>query len=117
MGETFPSARGPRRITWKGDDGYLPLLEGPPGTRGMRSGRVSLKAGEDVGEHSTGDHEEIVIVLEGRGLACATGREPLHLEAGQAVYVPPHTTHNMKNLDAPVFEYIYVVAPVSGAKE
>jgi putative monooxygenase len=83
----------------------------------MRSGRVSLKPGEDVGEHSTGNHEEIVIVLEGRGVACAPDREPLPLEAGQAVYVPPHTTHNMKNLDAPVFQYIYVVAPVSGKAE
>jgi mannose-6-phosphate isomerase-like protein (cupin superfamily) len=83
----------------------------------MRSGRVSLKAGEAVGEHSTGRHEEIVIVLEGRGVACTPGCKPLPLEAGQAVYVPPHTTHNMKNLDATVFQYIYVVAPVSGPEE
>jgi quercetin dioxygenase-like cupin family protein len=83
----------------------------------MRSGRVSLKAGQDVGEHSTGDHEEIVIVLAGRGLACAPGREPLPLEAGQALYVPPHTAHNMRNLDAPLFQYIYVVAPVAGTTE
>lgn len=117
MGQGPLSAAGPRRITWRVGDGYLPLLEGPPGTRGMRSGRVVLKSGEDVGEHSTGDHEEIVIVLEGRGVACAAGREPLPLEAGQAVYVPPHTTHNMKNLDAPVFRYIYVVAPVSSPEE
>ncbi len=106
---------GPRRLSYLGEGLHIPLLEGPPGTRGMRSGRVELKAGEDCGEHTTGAHEEIVIVLEGRGQAVAAGRDPLPLEAGQAVYVPPHTTHNMRNVDAPVFRYIYVVAPVAEA--
>ena len=111
-GEPLP---GPRRLVWQGEGPYAPLLEGPPGTRGMRSGRVSLKAGEEVGEHSTGAHEEIVIVVKGRGRALARGREPIDIQAGQAVYVPPHTVHNMQNADAPLFEYLFVVAPVPEA--
>ncbi len=114
----FPGVpNGPVRLAWAGDEPYRPLLEGPPQTRGMRSGRVTLKAGEECGEHSTRAHEEVILVLEGRGQACAEGRDPIPVEAGQAVYVPPHTTHNMRNVDAPRFAYIYVVAPVADAPE
>jgi quercetin dioxygenase-like cupin family protein len=105
-------AAGPQRFDWSGAEPYIPLLEGPPMTRGMRSGRVALQAGETCGEHTTGAHEEFIIVLEGRGQGLAKGRDPVALEAGQALYVPPHTVHNMKNVDAPIFRYVYVVAPI-----
>jgi quercetin dioxygenase-like cupin family protein len=105
---------GPQRFDWSGAEGYIPLLEGRPMTCGMRSGRVALGPGETCGEHTTGGHEEFIIVLEGRGQGLSEGREPVALEAGQSLYVPPHTVHNMKNVDAPMFKYIYVVAPIAG---
>ena len=96
-----------------GDAPHVPLLEGPPQTCGMRSGRVLLKQGEDCGEHTTGAHEECLVVLEGRGEARVQGRAPMKVEAGSAVYVPPHTTHCVYNVDCPVLRYVYVVAPVT----
>jgi len=102
------------RFDWSGSEGYIPLLAGRPMTCGMRSGRVALGPGETCGEHTTGAHEEFIIVLEGRGQGLSKGREPVALEAGQSLYVPPHTVHNMKNVDAPIFKYIYVVSPIPG---
>ena len=49
-----PTTRQPHVIDWTSDKPYLPLLEGPPATCGMRSGRVELRQGEEIGEHSTG---------------------------------------------------------------
>ena len=46
---------------------YQPLLEGVPQTCGMRSGRVYLAPGETCGQHSTEDHEEMLIFLFGKG--------------------------------------------------
>jgi len=100
-----------------GEDPYIPLLKGRPQTCGMRSGRVLLKQGEDCGEHTTGAHEECLVILEGRGEARIKGREPVAVAAGQAVYIPPHTTHCVYNVDCPVLRYVYVVAPVAWAND
>jgi predicted enzyme related to lactoylglutathione lyase len=43
--------------------GYQELLSGPPASAGMKSGLVVLAPGKSVGQHSTEDHEEMVIVL------------------------------------------------------
>ncbi|HOU36874.1 MAG TPA: cupin domain-containing protein, partial [Candidatus Omnitrophota bacterium] len=61
-------------IPFDGDQRYLRLLGGIPQTRGMRSGYVVLQPGESVGEHSTQDKEEAVIVLEGSVQVVADGQ-------------------------------------------
>ena len=70
---------------------YLRILDGPPQSVTMRSGRVTIAPGKSVGTHSTGDYEELVIVLEGQGEARPAGHPPMIFEAGDAVYVPPET--------------------------
>jgi mannose-6-phosphate isomerase-like protein (cupin superfamily) len=102
----------PRIVDWTGGKARLPLLEGPPATCGMRSGRVELKAGEEIGEHSTGDHEEVLVILEGEGEVCVEGHRPLAVRAGREVYIPPRSRHNVRNVGATLLRYIYVVAPV-----
>lgn len=103
----------PRVLDWLGGKAYLPLLPGPPTTCGMRSGRVELRAGEEIGEHSTGDHEEVLIILEGKGEVSVGGHKPLAMRQGQAVYIPPRSKHNVRTVDSPLLRYIYVVSPVS----
>jgi len=92
---------------------YQQLLTGAPQTRGMRSGRVYLQPGESIGQHSTKDHEELLVFLSGKGVALI-GDPPRRIEIGQGkvAYIPPHTTHNMKNIGTEPFVYIYCVAPV-----
>jgi mannose-6-phosphate isomerase-like protein (cupin superfamily) len=87
------------------------LLGGPPETRGMRSGRILLAPGEEVGRHSTRGHEEALVILEGAGRLEIDGRESLPLAAGQVAYVPPETFHNVRADGPGPLRYIFIVAP------
>jgi len=113
MSQTTPPV--PQVIDWQGGESYRQILEGLPQTFGMRSGRVELAQGEEIGEHSTKDHEETLVVLEGAGVAHVEGHEPMPIRGGQSVYIPPHSRHNVRNPDTPLLRYIYVVAPAAGA--
>ena len=91
---------------------YQSLLRGEPKTCGMRAGRVFLTPGEECGEHTTGVREELLVFLSGNGQA-EIEMELLKVGAGKVVYIPPETTHNIKNsseTNQPL-SYIYCVAP------
>ncbi len=88
-----------------------PLLKGAPQTTGMRSGFVRLKPGESVGEHSTQDHEEALVVLSGEGKAEVEGHDAVSFSARNLIYIPPRSRHNVTNTGKGVLEYVYVVAP------
>ena len=89
-----------------------PLLEGAPQTVGMRGGFVRLKPGETVGWHSTGQHEEALVILHGEGVALIDGRPKQAFAAPALTYIPPATRHNVQNTGKVLLEYVYVVAPV-----
>jgi len=84
-----------------------------PQTSGMRSGFVRLKPGETVGWHTTGQHEEALVVLHGTGEAQIEGRASLAVASEMLVYIPPATRHNVKNTGDILLEYVYVVAPIA----
>jgi mannose-6-phosphate isomerase-like protein (cupin superfamily) len=95
---------------------YQPLLGGVPQTCGMRSGRVYLKSGEACGQHSTKNHEEVLVFLSGKGTALIGEKEvSLAVGQGKICYIPPDTLHNIKNTGAEPLVYIYCVAPVNPA--
>lgn len=92
---------------------YQPLLNGKPQTCGMRSGRVYLTQGESCGEHTTGDHEEILVFLSGQGRSLVgPDKQVLEAGAGKVLYIPPNTLHNIENPNKDPLVYIYCVAPV-----
>jgi mannose-6-phosphate isomerase-like protein (cupin superfamily) len=93
--------------------GDCPLLRGAPQTAGMRSGFVRLKPGETVGWHTTGNNEESLVILHGRGEALLEGQVARPFTAQQFVYIPPSTRHNVANTSKEVLEYVYVVAPAA----
>jgi mannose-6-phosphate isomerase-like protein (cupin superfamily) len=80
----------------------------------MRSGFVRLKPGEAVGAHSTGDHEEALVILQGEGKAEVEGRT-VAFSSKTEVYIPPRSRHNVTNTGTSTLEYVYVVAPVSSS--
>lgn len=86
------------------------LLTGPPQTAGMRSGRVVLAVGKAMHRHSTKGNEEILVFLQGKARVIL-GHEPLTLEAGQVLYVPPRTEHEVHNDGPGELRYIFTVAP------
>ena len=89
-----------------------PLLQGEPQTAGMRGGFVRLNPWEAVGWHTTGEHEEALVILHGSGEAQVEGQEPMKIESRMMVYIPPQTRHNVQNTGRELLEYVYVVAPV-----
>lgn len=90
---------------------YQRLLEGEPQTCGMRSGRVYLEAGKSCGQHSTKDHEELLIFLAGQGVVHIGGGEDLRVGLGKVAYIPPRTLHDVENTGDKPLAYIYCVAP------
>ena len=91
--------------------GDCPLLRGTPQTAGMRSGFVRLKPGETVGWHTTGNNEESLVILRGRGEARLEGQASRPFTAPAFAYIPPSTRHNVANTGKELLEYVYVVAP------
>lgn len=89
------------------------LLRGTPQTAGLRSGFVRLKPGESVGWHTTGQHEEALVILHGRGEARIEGQPARPISAQKLVYIPPGTRHNVANTGDELLEYVYVTAPVA----
>jgi glyoxylate utilization-related uncharacterized protein len=101
----------PLTLPLKCPKGACPLLQGAPQTAGMRSGFVSLKPGETVGWHTTGQNEEALVILRGQGEALIEGQSKLALAAPALAYIPPGTRHNVANTGKQPLEYVYVVAP------
>ena len=100
-------------IELEANNEYQPLLKGVPQTRGMRSGKVLLKTGASIGEHSTVAHEELLTFLAGEGTAIiGENGDEFSVGKGKVAYIPPHTTHNIKNTGSEDLVYIYCVAPV-----
>ncbi len=87
------------------------MLKGIPQTRGMRSGSVRLKPGESVGWHSTGQNEEALTILRGKGAANIADHADVPLQANMLAYIPPGTRHNVTNTGSELLEYVWVVAP------
>ena len=76
----------------------------------MKSGLEVLAPNQSVGKHSTGQHEELLVVLEGRGVMTFKDGSKLDVQANHALYCPPETEHNVTNTGSGVLRYVYVVA-------
>jgi len=94
----------------RGDKVIQQLLDGPPETVTMKSGLVTLAPGKSVGEHSTGPHEEMLVILAGHGEMSFKDGSKLELAANHAVYCPPETEHDVKNTGTETLRYVYIVA-------
>ncbi len=92
---------------------YQRILEGKPQTRGMRSGRVYLEPGKTCGQHSTKNHEELLVFLTGQGEVMIGDNDRLTVAAGKVAYIPPETLHDVKNTGTGPLAYIYCVAPAA----
>jgi len=90
--------------------GVLPLLTGPPETVTMKSGYVVLEPGRSVGQHSTGHHEEMLVVLEGQGEMIFHDASKLAIRGNTALYCPPETEHDVVNTGQGMLRYVYIVS-------
>lgn len=86
------------------------VLGGPPETSTMRSGAVVLLPSKSVGRHNTGDYEEAVVVLAGRGEMRLADGTVMNLKPFIVAYCPPGTEHDVTNTGSEPLRYVYVVA-------
>lgn len=89
---------------------YQRLFSKDSGTCGIKSGHVILKEKEEIGEHSTNDLEEVLVILKGRGQLVINKKENLDFENNMVLYVPPGTIHNVKNTGKGILEYIFITS-------
>lgn len=75
----------------------------------LRSGYVLLKPGEEVGEHTTGEGEELILIMEDAADITSSGKAET-VRAPASVLVSAHSVHNVKNNSEGALWYVYVVA-------
>jgi mannose-6-phosphate isomerase-like protein (cupin superfamily) len=92
---------------------YQRILEGKPQTLGMRSGRVHLPPGQACGQHSTKNHEELLVFLTGHGELLIGSGTRHSVGVGKVAYIPPQTLHDVTNTGSEPLVYIYCVAPAA----
>ena len=80
----------------------------PPKSRMLKSGRVILSPGEEIGEHITEKREEQIIVLKGRA-TLIIGNEKIELKERDTYYIKENVQHNVQNNYNKELEYIYTV--------
>lgn len=90
--------------------GYQEILSGPPESVRMKSGYVVLHPKQSVGKHSTGQHEEMLVVLEGHGRMVMAEGNKVDVKANSVLYCPSDTEHDVVNTGDSVLLYVYVVA-------
>ena len=58
--------------------------------------QTTLEAGKKLDPHSHEDHEQIYYILEGGGVL-TVGEDTRRVRKGDAVYIPPKTSHSFHN--------------------
>lgn len=107
-----PTKQSPKSIRLDAKEKYTRLFSTKNDNAiSLRSGCVVLKENESIGEHSTGDSEEILIILEGKGELYINKSEKRGLEKNTALYIPPDTIHDIKNTGGGLLRYIFVTCP------
>jgi mannose-6-phosphate isomerase-like protein (cupin superfamily) len=70
----------------------------------------TLLPGQEVTPHAHQTIEEIYYIVEGRGLM-TVGDEQREVSAGDAVFIPPHHRHTLKNTGTEPIRLILVCGP------
>ena len=101
QGRTYPARRKTQNLV----GGASPIQ-----ANNFCIGYVTLEPrGGQVPWHNQ-EQEEVYFVLEGTGEACL-GAEKTILQAGQAMYIPPGTYHQMTNVGEAPLKMIYCYGP------
>ena len=74
----------------------------------LHSGYVVLEPHKEVGEHTTEDGEELIVVVEGKAEVISDGHSET-VEAPCVVLIPAHTIHNVRNKSETLLKYVYVL--------
>lgn len=90
---------------------HFPILDSSRSVT-MRSALVTLQPGENIGSHNTGEHEELLVILEGIGEVEAQGVGKQRVSEQSVVYIPADNQHNVSNVGSAPLRYIYIVSQI-----
>lgn len=107
----MPKVR-PFSITLSSAKRFKRLIGNSRKPSGLSSGLVVLKPKESVGEHSTKDREEIIIVLKGKAKVHYGRKGRFVLKEKSFAYFPCRTKHNVENAGPGALEYTYITSRV-----
>jgi mannose-6-phosphate isomerase-like protein (cupin superfamily) len=82
--------------------------------KGLRSGYVTLKPKESVGQHNTGPSEEVIFIISGSGVVSYGVRGKIKIKKNAFIYIPPELAHNVINTGKKRLKYLYTAARVQG---
>ena len=82
----------------------------PPISKFLKSGKVKLSPGEEIGEHVTENREELLIILKGEATLIKEKSNKIHLRKNDTHYIKADIKHNVINETNKDLEYIYVVS-------
>jgi mannose-6-phosphate isomerase-like protein (cupin superfamily) len=102
----------PFKVKLQAEEARQHIFGRSPETFGLRSGAVILRPEESVGEHTTDQREEAIVILEGTAEISLGRQAPLNAEKDYIVYIPPNTPHDVKNTGTDLLRYIYITSPV-----
>lgn len=80
----------------------------PPISKALKSGKVILSPGEEIGKHVTEKREELLVVLKGTATLIEEGKST-ELHKGKTHYIPQGILHNVINKSDKELEYVYIV--------
>ncbi|MFA5388541.1 MAG: cupin domain-containing protein [Candidatus Omnitrophota bacterium] len=89
---------------------YQRLFNKDSGTSGIKAGHVILKPGEEIGEHSTNEFEEALVILNGSGRVNIDKKDTAEIEKDMVLYIPPYTLHDVKNTGQGALEYVFITS-------
>ena len=99
-------------IKLESSEKYQRLFSKDSGTCGMKSGHVVLQPGEGVGEHTTGEREEAIVILKGKGQAIISKKDIFNIEEEVVLYIAPEIVHDIKNTGLEILEYIFITSSI-----
>ena len=89
---------------------FTRLLGNSSKIKGLRSGLVTLKPRESIGEHKTEKKEEVIVILKGSAVISYGKNKKIKAPQNTFVYIPPETVHDVKNSGKNLLRYLYVTA-------
>lgn len=88
------------------------VLISPPLSERLKAGCTLLKAGEAVGQHTTENREEVLVILQGTAHVMI-GQETQEVKQGHLIFIPKNQSHNVLNKTEEILKYVYIVTPVA----
>jgi len=89
---------------------YQRLLSRDSDTSGIKVGHVILSSSENIGVHTTGEREEVIVILKGKGEASIGKNDVVNIKKNEVLYIPPQTEHDVKNTGSGILEYIFITS-------